>query len=174
MKTKENLKKHRINNEIKIYGNVLVILPNGDKEKTNVSGALKLAESYNMDLVEINSSTKNPVLKIMNYDKYLYEQKKIEKKNRQNKCDIKEIQLSPNIAENDFNVKLKQAIKFLKDGDKVKITLNLKGRENNSKLRDLNKQTIFKFIVCLEENGVAEGIPQDNGNKIIATVKPKK
>ena len=93
--------------------------------------AQQIADEKRMDLVKISPTAKPPVCKIMNYSKFRFEQSKKEKEARkkQRTVDIKEVRLSPNIDTHDVEVKLKRAIKFLKDGDKVKVTVRFRGRE---------------------------------------------
>jgi len=93
--------------------------------------AQQVADEKRLDLVKISPTAKPPVCKIMNYSKFRFEQSKKEKEARkkQRTIDIKELRLSPNIDTHDIEVKLKKAVKFLKDGDKVKITIRFRGRE---------------------------------------------
>ena len=92
---------------------------------------MQLAVSKNLDLVKIAPKATPPVCKIMDYGKYRYEQQKREKEARkkQKTFDIKEVKLRPGIEDHDFNVKYKNAVRFLEDGDKVKVTLRFRGRE---------------------------------------------
>ncbi|WP_200800651.1 translation initiation factor IF-3 [Carboxydothermus pertinax] len=93
--------------------------------------ALKLAEEMELDLVEIAPTAKPPVCKIMDYGKYRYQQSKKEKeaKKKQKIINVKEIKIRPSIEEHDFKVKLKNVLRFLEDGDKVKVTVMFRGRE---------------------------------------------
>ncbi len=95
------------------------------------SEALKVAEGKGMDLVKISPNAVPPVCRIMDYGKYRFEQAKREKEARRNQhvIEIKEIRMSPGIADNDFNVKLKNGMKFLKDGDRLKVSVRFRGRE---------------------------------------------
>ncbi len=95
------------------------------------SEALKVAEGKGMDLVKISPNANPPVCRIMDYGKYRFEQAKREKEARRNQhvIEIKEIRMSPGIADNDFNVKLKNGMKFLKDGDRLKVSVRFRGRE---------------------------------------------
>ncbi len=95
------------------------------------SEALKVAEGKGMDLVKISPNAVPPVCRIMDYGKYRFEQAKREKEARRNQhvIEIKEIRMSPGIADNDFNVKLKNGVKFLKDGDRLKVSVRFRGRE---------------------------------------------
>jgi len=93
--------------------------------------ALHIAESQNLDLVKIAPQAKPPVCKIMDYGKYRFEQAKREKEAKKNQriIDVKEIRLSLNIDTHDFNTKVNQAAKFIKSGDKVKVSIKFRGRE---------------------------------------------
>lgn len=104
-------------------GTQLGIMPSGR--------ALEIAASQEMDLVKISPNANPPVCKIMDYGKYRFEQGKREKEARRNQrvIEIKEIRMSPSIGDNDFNVKLRNGQKFLKDGDRLKVTIRFRGRE---------------------------------------------
>ena len=97
----------------------------------SASQALKIAESKNLDLVKIAPTAKPPVCKIMDYGKFRFEQLKKEKEAKKNQkvVEIKEIRMSPSIDTNDFNTKVKSAVKFLNDGNRVKVTVRFRGRE---------------------------------------------
>ena len=121
----------RINEEIRAR-EVRVIGSDGEQLGI-MSGreAQQLAYEKHLDLVEIAPTAKPPVCRIMDYGKYRYEQQKREKESRkkQKTFDIKEVKLRPGIEEHDFNVKFKNAVRFLEDGDKVKVTIMFRGRE---------------------------------------------
>ena len=173
---KKQLKKnprieYRINDEIDFYGQVRVVGENANNEVMPIDKARKLAESLDLDLVEINSRVTPPIMKVCNYEKMAYELKKTLKKNRQQAKPPKEIQLSVNIAENDLKTKENQARKFLEDGFKVKVILIMKGRELAR--RTENKKTIFKFIADLEDAAAAESLPKDEGTRTIVFLKRK-
>lgn len=97
----------------------------------NPRDALKLADEHGLDLVEVSPGAKPPVCRIMDYGKYRYEQNKKERETRKNQkvISIKEVKLRPNIEDHDFNTKVRNAVKFLSAGDKVKITIMFRGRE---------------------------------------------
>ena len=118
--------------------------------------AQKIANSKNLDLVKVAPQAKPPVCKIMDYGKYKYEVAKREKEARKNQktVDVKEIRLSANIESHDLNVKANQASRFLKNGDKVKVSLRIRGRElsNTSK----GQSVIWVFATLLEEGGILE------------------
>lgn len=162
---------YRINDEIDFYGQVRVVGENANNEVMSIDKARKLAESLDLDLVEINSRVTPPIMKVCNYEKMVYELKKTLKKNRQQAKPPKEIQLSVNIAENDLKTKENQARKFIEDGFKVKVILIMKGRELSR--RTENKKTIFKFIADLEDVAAAESLPKDEGTRTIVFLKRK-
>ena len=162
---------YRINDEIDFYGQVRVVGENANNEVMPIDKARKLAESLDLDLVEINSRVTPPIMKVCNYEKMVYELKKTLKKNRQQAKPPKEIQLSVNIAENDLKTKENQARKFLEDGFKVKVILIMKGRELARRAE--NQKTIFKFIADLEDAAAAESLPKDEGTRTIVFLKRK-
>ena len=162
---------YRINDEIDFYGQVRVVGENANNEVMSIDKARKLAESLDLDLVEINSRVTPPIMKVCNYEKMVYELKKTLKKNRQQAKPPKEIQLSVNIAENDLKTKENQARKYIEDGFKVKVILIMKGRELSRRME--NKKTIFKFIADLEDVAAAESLPKDEGTRTIVFLKRK-
>jgi translation initiation factor IF-3 len=136
--------------------------------------ALQLAEEMGLDLVEISPSAHPPVCKIMDYRKFLYEQKKKQKeiKAKSAKVIVKEIRLGPNIDDHDFNFKLKHAIKFLQDGAKVKVEVFFKGR--SIVYKDKGEYVLLKFAQELEEYGKVERLPKLMGKRMIMIMTPKK
>lgn len=135
---------------------------------------LEMAESKHLDLVMIAPQAKPPVCKIMDYGKYLYEIQKREKEARkkQKVISIKEIRLSPGIEEHDINVKCKNAEKFLKDGDKVKVTVRFRGREAD--YSHFGEELLRKIADKLQEVSVIEKEPKLEGRNMSMTLTPKK
>ena len=135
--------------------------------------AQKIANSKNLDLVKIAPKARPPVCKIMDYGKYKYELAKREKEARksQKTVNVKEIRLSANIETHDLNVKANQASRFLKNGDKVKVSLRFRGRElsNTSK----GKSVIKEFATLLEEAGVVEREARLEGRQMIMILAPR-
>lgn len=135
--------------------------------------AQKLANGKNLDLVKIAPQANPPVCKIMDFGKYKYELSKKEKEARKNQkiVEVKEIRLSPSIESHDLSVKANNASKFLKSGDKVKVTMKFRGRE----LANTTKgQTIIKqFATMLEEFCVVEKEPKLEGKQLIMILAPK-
>lgn len=165
-------RRHKINSEVR-FPEVRVI---GDGEPKIMSSfqASKIAQELGLDLILINESANPPVVRIEDYSKFLYNLEKQEKERKKNSQtqQIKEIQLSPDIADNDLNVKVKKSIEFLTRGDKVKVVLQLKGRQKQ--MPERGELTILKLITSLEEWGDPESLPKLESSKWIAVLKPKK
>lgn len=171
---KVNFKKraHKINSEIKST-NVRII---GDfnGQVLSLEEALRLSVDLEKDLILINENANPPIVRIEDYNKFLYEIEKREKEIKRNskKVELKEIKLSANIAEHDLNIKSKKAIEFLEEGNKVKCSLQMKGRENN--MKENSELVMLKFASLLDNFGSPENLPKLEGTKWIMIVKPKK
>jgi len=163
----------RINEEIRAR-EVRVITADGEQLGI-MSGraAQQLAVERHLDLVEIAPTAKPPVCKIMDYGKFRYEQQKREKEARkkQKTFDIKEVKLRPGIEDHDFNVKYKNAVRFLEDGDKVKVTIMFRGRELSHP--ELGEVLLNKMAEQLKEIAVVERVPKLEGKNMIMIVAPK-
>lgn len=163
----------RINEEIRAR-EVRVIGSDGEQLGI-MSGreAQQLAYEKHLDLVEIAPTAKPPVCRIMDYGKYRYEQQKREKESRkkQKTFDIKEVKLRPGIEEHDFNVKFKNAVRFLEDGDKVKVTIMFRGRELSHP--ELGEVLLNKMAAQLKEMAVVERQPKLESKNMIMIVAPK-
>ena len=135
--------------------------------------ALNLALERHMDLVEIAPNAKPPVCRIMDYGKYRYEQQKRDKEARkkQKSFDIKEVKLRPGIEDHDFDVKFKNAVRFLEDGDKVKITIMFRGRELSHP--ELGEVLLIKMAKQLEDLAIIERAAKLEGKNMIMIVTPK-
>ncbi len=127
-----------------------------------------------LDLVEIAPTANPPVCKIMDYKKFLYEQKKKQKEIKANaaKVVVKEIRLGPNTDDHDFNFKLNHAIKFLKEGAKLKVYVFFKGRSIIYK--EKGELILLRFAQEIEEYGKVEQMPKMEGKRMIMLVAPKK
>ena len=141
-----------------------------------LSKALALADELELDLMEISAKADPPVCKILDYQKYIYQQKKKAKEMKANstKVVIKEIRFGPNTDEHDFQFKLKHAREFLQEGSKVKATIFFRGR--SIMFKDQGEKQLLRFAVELEEFGRAETLPTLEGkrmNIMIAPVKKK-
>jgi len=139
-----------------------------------VREALQMAEDQSLDLVEISPSASPPVCRIIDYKKFLFEQKKKQKeiKAKTAKVVIKEIRLGPNIDDHDFNFKLKHAEKFLQEGAKVKVDVFFKGR--SIVYKDKGEYVLLKFAQELEEFGKVERLPKLEGKRMMMIIAPKK
>lgn len=136
--------------------------------------ALAMAQDMGLDLVEISAKADPPVCKIIDYRKFLYEQKKKEKelKAKQSKIVLKEIRFGPNTDDHDFNFKLKHAKKFLEDGAKVKAYVFFRGR--SIVYKEQGEILLLKFATELEDFGVVEQMPKLEGKRMIMMINPKK
>lgn len=135
--------------------------------------ALAIAEERDLDLVLIAPNAKPPVCKVMNYGKYCFEQAKKAKENKkkQKTMEIKEIRLSLNIDVHDFNTKLKHAERFLKAGNKVKVSIRLRGREMGHS--EMGVQTMKRFAEACEEFANVEKQPKLEGRQILMFLAAK-
>ena len=135
--------------------------------------ALKIAISKNLDLVKIAPQAVPPVCKIMDYGKYMFELAKKEKEARKNQkvITMKEVWIKPNIEEHDFAFKSRNAYKFLKDGDKVKVSVRFRGREMN--YTSLGEEVLNKFAEAVKDVGTVERKPKLEGRSMIMILNPK-
>lgn len=163
----------RINEEIRVK-EVRVVGAEGDPLGIMpIKEALQKAQENEVDLVEVAPMAKPPVCRIMDYGKYKYEQSKREKeaKKKQKIISVKEIKLRPNIEEHDLQVKTKNIIRFLNDGDKVKVTVMFRGREMAH--TDLGKQLLDKVATQITDTAIIERHPKVEGRNMIMIVAPK-
>jgi len=140
----------------------------------SIKEAQKSAYSQNLDLVKIAAPPGEvPVCKIMDYGKYMFEQAKKKKEARKNQkvVSIKEVRVSPSIEEHDFGFKVKNAIKFLQDGDKVKVSVKFRGREMNH--TQIGEEVLKKFADALQEVGTVEKKPKLEGRSMTMIINPK-
>jgi len=149
----------------------------GDNVEANIyqlRDAQDIADKLELDLVEISPSANPPVCKVMDYKKFLYQQKKKQKeiKAKTAKVVIKEIRLGPNTDDHDFNFKLKHAQNFLSEGAKVKVDVFFKGRSIIYK--DKGEYILLRFATELEEYGKVESLPKLEGKRMIMIITPKK
>ena len=133
-----------------------------------------MAREQELDLVEISPKAVPPVCKIIDYKKFMYEQKKREKalKSKATKVTVKEIRFGPNTDDHDFEFKLNHAKKFLEEGSKVKAYVFFKGR--TIVFKDRGELLLLKFISELEEFGIVEELPKLMGKKMTVMINPKK
>ena len=163
--------KFRVNDEIRVGGNVRIVGEGIESKVVSMSEARKIAEDMELDLVEIQGKSDVPIVRVCNYEKMLYELKKAAKKNKQQVKPLKEIQLSVNIAKHDLETKANNAKKFIEDGSRVRVTLAMKGRELSR--REDNKKSILEFIVMMDDVAIPESTPKDEGNKTVVILKKR-
>jgi len=139
----------------------------------SASEALDIAIEKELDLVKIAPASNPPVCKIMDYGKYRFEQSKREKEARRNQhiVEVKEIRMSPSIGINDFNVKLKNGQKFLKEGDRLKVTIRFRGREMAH--TDIGEKLLKKYAEECEESGSVDKNPKLEGRHMSMFLTPK-
>ncbi len=165
-----------INDEIKAK-EVLVIGPNGEQVGIkSIEDARTLASYANLDLVLMNPSGNPPVCKVMDYNKYRYERQKKEKdalkKQRASQAELKEFRLSPVIDVGDFETKLRNVIKYLEKGDKIKLTIRFKGRQMAH--TELGKEVLERFSNRTLEYADIEQKPKLDGRTMTMLLVPKK
>ena len=139
-----------------------------------IARAMALADEMELDLVEISAKAEPPVCKIMDYQKYVYQQRKKAKEMKSNSAKVvmKEIRFGPNTDEHDFMFKLKHAQEFLQEGSKVKATIFFRGR--SIMFKDQGEKQLLRFAVELEEFGRAENMPTLEGKRMHIMIAPVK
>ncbi len=163
----------RINEEIRIR-EVRVTSASGEQLGImQTRDALRMAEEQHLDLVEVAPKAKPPVCRIMDFGKYRYEQQKREKeaKKRQKVITVKEVKLRPNIEQHDFDVKLKNALRFLEEGNKVKVTIMFRGRELSHP--ELGREVLDKVSAQLKELVSIERDAKLEGKNMTMILAPK-
>lgn len=140
----------------------------------SIKEALDKADEKNLDLVKIAPQAKPPVCRIMDYGKYKFELAKKDKETKKNQkvMNIKEVRLSPSIDNHDFNTKINQGIKFLKSGDKVKVSVKFRGREITHK--SIGENILLKAQAAMEEFGTVEKGIKLEGRNMAMFISPKK
>ncbi|NLV17904.1 MAG: translation initiation factor IF-3 [Bacteroidetes bacterium] len=140
----------------------------------SIQDALRLADKMELDLVEISPNADPPVCKIIDYQKYLYQQKKKQKelKAKATKIVVKEIRFGPNTDDHDYNFKLKHAVRFLEEGSKVRAYVFFKGR--SILFKEQGELLLLRFASDLEEYGKVEQLPRLEGKRMIISISPKK
>ena len=138
-----------------------------------VRQALEMAEEMQLDLVKIAPQARPPVCKIMDYGKYRFEQSKKEREFRKNQkvITVKEVRLSATIEDHDIDVKLKNAIKFLKEGNKVKATIRFRGRQITHS--EIGRQVMTEFAERIKEYGTVDKAPMIEGRNMSMFITPK-
>lgn len=173
MKTISNDRDQRVNEQIRIR-EVRLIGENGEQLGIMPTReALRLAYERGLDLVEVAAAARPPVCRIMDYGKFKYEQSKKEReaRKRQKTINIKEVRMTPKIEEHDFDVKARSAEKFLRDGDKVKVSIRFRGREIVHS--NLAHEIMMKLADEVKEVGAMEREPRVEGRSMIMILSPK-
>ena len=139
----------------------------------STSDAMSLAMSAGLDLVEVSPGADPPVCKILDLGKFKYEaqKKRNEARKKQKTIDVKEIKMRPNIDDHDYGVKMRSMVRFLDDGDKVKVTLRFRGREMAH--QDLGQKVLERVRDDLAERAKVEQFPRLEGRQMIMVVAPK-
>ena len=173
MKKDNPKQQYRVNEQIRVREVRIV----GDGIESTVLPtfkAIQLAEQKGVDLVEISPNAEPPVCRLIDFSKFLYQQKKHQKeiKAKQVKVEVKEIRFGPQTDDHDYNFKLKHAQGFLSDGDKVKAYVFFKGR--SILFKEQGEVLLLRFAADLEEYGKVEQMPQLEGKRMIMFISPKK
>jgi translation initiation factor IF-3 len=140
----------------------------------DIRDALSLADEMELDLVEISPNAEPPVCKIVDYQKFLYQQKKKQKEIKANaaKIVVKEIRFGPNTDDHDYNFKLKHAINFLEEGAKVRAYVFFKGR--SILFKEQGEKLLARFVSDLDDYGKVDQTPRLEGKRMIIILSPKK
>ena len=170
---KINKTEHKINEDLACYTQLRLVGDNVQQGVFSYNYCISIAEQLELDLVCISESANPPVCRVINYQKFLYQQKKKEKENKQTKVELKEIKFGPQIGENDYQVKLRHAQEFLKNGNKVKAFVLFTGRQIAYK--DQGIAVLNRFIKDLEDiSQVESSIKMEGNRKMILILSPKK
>ena len=169
----QNKQQHRINEQNRCR-DVRIVGDDVESEVLPTREAIQLAQQKGVDLVEISPNAVPPVCRLINYSKFLYQQKKRQKelKAKQVKIEVKEIRFGPQTAEHDYNFKLKHAKEFLSEGDKVKAYVFFRGR--SILFKEQGEVLLLRFANDLEEYGKVEQMPVLEGKRMILFIAPKK
>lgn len=171
---KDNIKnQYRVNEQIRVR-EVRVVGDDIESVVMPTFKAIQLAEQKEVDLVEISPNAQPPVCRLIDYSKFLYQQKKKQKeiKAKQVKIETKEIRFGPQTDDHDYNFKLKHAQGFLQDGDKVKAYVFFKGR--SILFKEQGEVLLLRFAADLEEYGKVESMPILEGKRMSMYIAPKK
>lgn len=164
---------YRINEQIRAK-EVRIVGEESEPQIFTIAQALKMASDQELDLVEISPNAQPPVCRIIDYSKFLYQQKKRQKeqKAKQVKVNVKEIRFGPQTDDHDYNFKLKHAIGFLEDGDKVKAYVFFKGR--SILFKEQGEVLLLRFANDLEDYAKVDQLPVLEGKRMIIFLSPKK
>ena len=172
MKNDKNANQYRVNEQIRVRE--VRIVGDGGSTVVPTRQALDMARQQGVDLGEISPNAQPPVCRLIDYSKFLYQQKKRQKemKAKQVKVEVKEIRFGPQTGENDYNFKLKHAKEFLTEGNKVRAYVFFKGR--SILFKEQGEVLLLRFANDLEEYGKVEQMPQLEGKKMAIFIAPKK
>ncbi|MBU6459726.1 MAG: translation initiation factor IF-3 [Proteobacteria bacterium] len=167
-------KESRINGEINAPQIRLIGVDNEQLGIVGLAQALELAEEAQVDLVEIAPQAEPPVCRLMDYGKFKYQQSKRqhEAKVKQKQIQVKEVKFRPGTDEGDYQVKLRNLIRFLQEGDKTKVTLRFRGREMTH--QEIGVRLLRRVEEDLSEDGVVEQFPRLEGRQMVMVISPKK
>ncbi len=170
---RDNKAQHAINERIHAH-EVRLVGDNVEQGVYPIQEALKIADDLGLDLIEISPNAEPPVCRVLDYQKFLYQQKKRakEQKAKQAKVVVKEIRFGPQTDDHDYNFKLKHAISFLQEGSKVKAYVFFKGR--SILFKEQGEVLLLRFANDLEEYGKVEQMPLLEGKRMIIMLTPKK
>ncbi|WIV90268.1 translation initiation factor IF-3 [Proteus appendicitidis] len=171
----QSTRQNRINGEIRAHEVRLTGLDGEQIGVVSLKEALEKAEEAGADLVEISPNAEPPVCRIMDYGKFLYEKSKTlkEQKKKQKVIQVKEVKFRPGTDEGDYQVKLRNLIRFLEDGDKAKVTLRFRGREMAH--QQIGMEMLNRIREDLEELAAVESFPNKiEGRQMIMVLAPKK
>ena len=169
----DNMKnQYRVNEQIRVRE--VRIVGEGESVVVPTREALDMARNQGVDLVEISPNANPPVCRLIDYSKFLYQQKKRQKemKAKQVKVEVKEIRFGPQTDEHDYQFKLKHAMEFLQDGNKVRAYVFFRGR--SILFKEQGEVLLLRFANDLEEYGKVEGMPSLEGKKMFLYLAPKK
>ncbi|WP_058533301.1 translation initiation factor IF-3 [Legionella saoudiensis] len=172
--TKRESDRARINEQINVPEVRLIDVDGNQAGIVSIREALRLAEEAGLDLVEISPTAKPPVCRIMDYGKFLFElsKKQAEAKKRQKQTQVKELKFRPTTEDGDYQVKLRNLIRFLNHGDKVKITLRFRGREMAH--QELGMKILERIQQDTAEFAVVEQHAKREGRQLLMVLSPKK
>ena len=170
---KESKDQHAINDRIRAK-EVRLVGDNVENGVYPIAEALRIADELDLDLIEISPNAEPPVCRVLDYQKFLYQQRKRmkEQKAKSTKVVVKEIRFGPQTDDHDYNFKLKHAQGFLKEGAKVKAYVFFKGRA--ILFKEQGEVLLLRFVNDLEEYGKAENMPVLEGKRMIIMITPKK
>ena len=173
MKKDDKKQQYRVNEQIRAR-EVRIVGDGIESTVVPVHKALQIAEQRGVDLVEISPNAEPPVCRLIDFSKFIYQQKKKQKemKAKQTVVNVKEIRFGPQTDDHDYNFKLKHAIGFLSDGDKVKAYVFFKGR--SILFKEQGEVLLLRFAADLEEYGKVESMPVLEGKRMIMFIAPKK